>query len=228
MNLDNVAGADILSFHVPLVFGGRYPTWHMANGKMLDRLSPKQFIINCARGPVVDNPGLKSALLKRKIGGAVLDVWEGEPRIDYDLLELVDIGTPHIAGSGVDGKIKATEMVRDELCRFYGIPSMNSQRLFYPKSRIIHPLKVNSTQDVISSVLEQAYDISQDDDKLRALKEMGADRAAEGFHGLRNEYPLRLEFRYFIVSLTKQHWNLAGTFAELGFKTSISTGGNAV
>ena len=151
LNLDNVAGADILSFHVPLVFGGQYPTWHMVNGKMLDRLSPKQFIINCARGPVVDNPGLKSALLKRKIGGAVLDVWEGEPRIDYDLLELVDIGTPHIAGSGVDGKIKATEMVRDELCRFYSITPMNSRRLFYPKPRIIHPLEVNSAQDVISS-----------------------------------------------------------------------------
>lgn len=235
LSFDDVLGADILSFHVPLVSSGPHPTWHMIDGDVLDRLSPRQFIINCARGAVVDTHKLKTALLDRRIGGAVLDVWEGEPQIDYGLLELVDIGTPHIAGSGLDGKIKATEMVQEGLYRFLGVQNKKDRdmgvqnrgnmELFYPKPRLIYPPQAApSDQAVISSVLQQAYDILEDDAKLRALKRMGTKRAAENFHRLRSEYQLRTEFRHFIVDLTKRHNDLAETFAALGFKLKLRTG----
>ena len=77
----------------------------------------------------------------------------------------------------------------------------------------------------VSSVLQQVYDIGADDAKLRALKRMKSERAAESFHRLRNDYQLRPEFRHFIVDLTERHWDLAGTFAALGFKVKTQKGG---
>jgi erythronate-4-phosphate dehydrogenase len=217
-DLYNVLGADILSFHVPLILEGPYPTWHMMGRSTFEILSPKQFLINASRGAVIDNLELKSALSKRKIAGAVLDVWEGEPRIDYSLLHLVDIGTSHIAGTGLDGKINATEMVRKELCRFLGIQSPGNALSCYPEPRVIKPEEGLSAQSMISSVINQSYDIEADDAQLRALKLLGAERAAEGFHHLRTSHPLRPEFRHFIVDLAKQHEDLAETFVGLGYK----------
>ncbi len=242
LSFDDVLGADILSFHVPLASSGPYPTWHMIDGEVLDRLSSRQFLINCARGAIVDTHELKTALHDRKVGGAVLDVWEGEPQIDYDLLELVDIGTPHIAGSGLEGKIKATEMVQEGLYRFLGVQkkknqikdrdmgvpnsrNRNSMESLYPRPRLIRPpQEASSNQAVISSVLQQAYDILKDDAKLRALKRMEAKRAADNFQRLRSEYQLRAEFRHFVVDLTKRHSDLAETFVALGFKLKPKTG----
>jgi erythronate-4-phosphate dehydrogenase len=221
LSFDDVLSADILSFHVPLASGGPYPTWHMIDGAVLDRFSPMQFLINCARGAIVDTHELKTALLDHRIGGAVLDVWEGEPQIDYGLLELIDIGTPHIAGSGLEGKIKATEMVQEGLYRFLGFQNRNRGNMesFYPKPRLIRPpQEASSDQAVISSVLQQAYDILKDDANLRALRRMGTKRAAENFHRMRSEYRLRAEFRHFVVDLTKRHGDLAEKFEALGFK----------
>ena len=223
LDLDGVLEADILSFHVPLVSEGPYPTRHMIDRNVLARLSSGQFLINCARGAVLNNRDLKSALMERELGGAVLDVWEGEPRIDYDLLDLVDIGTPHIAGSGLDGKIGATEMVRKGLSGYCGIQPRANMPSPYPKPRMIRPERGSSGQAAISSVIRQVYDIVGDDVKLRALKRMGTERAAESFQRLRSEYRLRPEFRHFAVDLT-QHGNLAEAFSALGFKLKFRIG----
>ena len=101
--------------------------------------------------------------------------------------------------------------------------------LHYPQPRMIHPSEeATSDHTVISSVFQQAYDILEDDAKLRALKSMETERAAKNFHRLRNEYQLRTEFRHFIVDLTKRHSNLAKTFEALGFKTKTQSGEGTV
>jgi erythronate-4-phosphate dehydrogenase len=217
-HLDDVLGADILSFHVPLAFEGPYPTWHMFDRDTRDRLSPRQFLINSARGAVFDNRELKSALQEGRIGGAVLDVWEREPRIDYSLLELVDIGTPHIAGISLDGKIRAIEVARDELCRFFGIHPPRNIDWGWPEPSPIHPERGTADQDAVLSVLLQVFDITKDDADLRALQCIPAEQAAAGFDRLRDNHPLRPEFRHFAVDLAEQYANLAKTFAALGFK----------
>jgi erythronate-4-phosphate dehydrogenase len=218
---DDVLTADILSFHVPLTREGLYPTWHMLDRRILDRLSPKQFLINSSRGAVFDNQELKCALQMRKIAGAVLDVWEGEPRIDYSLLELADIGTPHLAGTTLDGKIRATEMVCDEFCRFFGMKSSGSLGEFYPGPIQIHPSNETSDLRVILSVLEQINDLTQDDADLRAFgsypKERAAE-AAEGFEDLRTGQVLRPEFPHFVVELEEHQKRLADLFIGLGFR----------
>ena len=216
--LDHVLDSDILSFHVPLVFEGPYPTWHMVDRRFLDRLSPRQFLINSSRGTVFDSRELKAALRERRIEGAVLDVWEEEPRIDYSLLELVDIGTPHIAGNALDGKIRATEMTRKALCDFLERHPAQSMNPLYPEARVLHPASETGSQESVLAVLLQAFDIRKDDADLRALESAPPEKAAESFERLRTRHPLRPEFRHFIVDLNKTHIHLAATFAALGFE----------
>ncbi len=220
-DLEDVFGADILSFHVPLAMEGPYPTWHMIDRANLDLLSPWQFLINSSRGAVIDNEALKSALLERRMAGAVLDVWEEEPQVDYSLLKLLDIGTPHIAGISFDGKIRATEMVREDLCRFFGIQSSWDTNPFYPESGLIGLEQQTSEQDALLSVLLQVFDIIKDDKDLRGLGLIAAGEAAAGFDRLRNNHPLRPEFDHFIVDLSRQNSNLSSTVASLGFKLKV-------
>jgi erythronate-4-phosphate dehydrogenase len=215
---DDVLKADILSFHVPLTHEGPYPTWHMLDRRILDRLSPEQFLINSSRGAVFDNPELKCALQERRIAGAVLDVWEGEPRIDYSLLELVDIGTPHLAGTTLDGKIRATEMARDEFCRFFGVQSSGSLEDLYPDLQSIRPEDGESVQDLVSSAIRQIHDITRCDADLRALSSLPEKYAAKRFEHLRISQVLRPEFPHFAVELDKQRKNLADVCIGLGFK----------
>ena len=220
-SLDEVIGADILSFHVPLCSEGLYPTRHMLDRKILDRMSPGQFLINSSRGAVFDTRELKLALKEKRILGAVLDVWEEEPVVDFSLLELLDIGTPHIAGSALDGKIRGTEMVRDELSRFFGIQSSLLPDSVFPEAEYITPEIGTRGQEAMTSVLLQAHEIMKKDAGLRALGSVPARQAETGFDRLRTERPLRLEFPHFTVNLGKTHLDLVGAFNALGFKTRM-------
>ncbi len=218
---DDVVGADILTFHVPLTTEGPYPTRHMIAREVLERLAPHQFIINSSRGAVVCGPDLKQALMGRRIAGAILDVWEGEPGIDRELLDWVDLGTPHIAGFSLDGKVCGTVMVLDELCRFIGIRKTWDSRQVFPSRRRMRPEAAARGQDAVCSVVLQAYDIREDDAALRALKGMPGKAAAERFDRLRIDYTLRCEFSHFIVELAEET-GMAGVFKALGF--AVETG----
>lgn len=215
---EEILCADILTFHVPLALEGPYPTWHMVDRKILDRLSPKQYLINTSRGAVFDNQALKAALQDGRIEGAVLDVWEGEPQFDDSLLKLIDIATPHIAGTAIDGKIRATEMTRDALCRFYGRDPASDLTAFYPASRAVRPQSTEGDQEHVLSVLLQAFDIMKTDESFRTLAGLSPEQAAASFERMRTRHPLRPEFRHFSVDLDKRHIDLAETYAALGFQ----------
>jgi erythronate-4-phosphate dehydrogenase len=217
--LDEVLGADILTFHVPLASDGLYPTWRLVDRKMLDRLSPTQVLINTSRGAVFDGRELKNALRQKRISGAILDVWEEEPVVDYSLLELVDVGTPHIAGGALDGKIRATEMIREELGKFLGIQSIGLEDSIYPEAKVLRPETGTGGQEAVHSVLLQAFDILAKDAKLREFGAAAAEQAAAGFERLRTERPLRLEFRHFTIELNPAQQGLAEMFQALGFQT---------
>lgn len=103
---DPVFDADVITFHVPL----DETTRHMVNREFLAKCTRKPLIINAARGPVVDTPAVIDALKAGDISGAVIDCWEGEPKISRELLDLADIATPHIAGYSLEGKRRASAM----------------------------------------------------------------------------------------------------------------------
>jgi len=62
------------------------------------------FLFNTSRGAVVETESLKRTLREQHLAGAVIDVWEGEPNICASLLDLVTLGSPHIAGYSLDGR----------------------------------------------------------------------------------------------------------------------------
>ncbi|MCX6703779.1 MAG: D-glycerate dehydrogenase [Candidatus Zambryskibacteria bacterium] len=96
--------ADIVSLHVPLMD----TTHHLINKERLSLMKKTAFLINTARGPVVDEEALVDALKNKVIAGAGLDVFEHEPSLALGLSELSNVVlTPHIAS--------ATVKARDEM-----------------------------------------------------------------------------------------------------------------
>ena len=114
--------SDIITLHVPLTREGEDATWHLFDAKRIASLRPDQFLINSSRGPVVDNAALKAALQAKRLRGAVLDVWEGEPEPDRELMDLLDIATPHIAGYSADGKANGTTASVHTVASVLGLP----------------------------------------------------------------------------------------------------------
>ena len=88
--------SDLITLHVPL----NEATRHLICRETLAQMRQHAILINCSRGPVVDQPDLKEALLRKKIAGAALDVYEEEPPLDKDFLRLDNLFcTPHIGGN---------------------------------------------------------------------------------------------------------------------------------
>ncbi len=87
--------ADIISLHVPLMDA----TKGLVNKERLEMMKPSAILINCARGPIVDNAALTVALNDGTIAGAGIDVFDMEPPIpsDYPLLQAKNaVLTPHV------------------------------------------------------------------------------------------------------------------------------------
>ena len=87
--------SDYVSLHCPL----NAETYKMIDGRRLGLMKPGAFLVNTARGPIVDEEALIDALRRRRIGGAGLDVLAVEPPGRSALLELDNVVlTPHVAG----------------------------------------------------------------------------------------------------------------------------------
>ena len=97
LKFEDVLGqSDFVSLHVPLTEATRY----LMNEKTLALMKPTAYLVNTARGPVVDEMTLVYALKTGKIAGAALDVWENEPNPRPELIEMENvILTPHIASA---------------------------------------------------------------------------------------------------------------------------------
>lgn len=88
--------ADIITVHTPLTVETR----NLFNNQVFEKMKTSAFLINTARGGIVNEVDLKLALRKGKIAGAALDVYEEEPPVDSELLQLENlICTPHTGGN---------------------------------------------------------------------------------------------------------------------------------
>lgn len=114
--------ADIITFHTPLTREGEDATFHLVSDSFLDACRRHPLIINAARGAVADTQAILRALDRDAIAPPVIDCWEGEPAISAELLARAAIATPHIAGYSLEGKMRATQMALDALCRHFNLP----------------------------------------------------------------------------------------------------------
>jgi len=94
--------ADFITTHTPLT----KETKNLISSKEFAQMKPSAFVINCARGGIVDEDALYQALKSKKLAGAALDVYSKEPPLDSKLLELENIiTTPHLGASTEEAQI---------------------------------------------------------------------------------------------------------------------------
>lgn len=205
--LDAVLESSIICVHTPLTKVGRFPTQHLFDRGILSKLAPETLLLNAGRGAVIDNHALLEVIDPLKLR-VVLDVWENEPEINLQLLEKIEIGTPHIAGYSYDGKVAGTTMIRDALCDWLGRLPDNSE---------MNISKVNAlSAGSLSEAVMGSYDIRQDDDRMRQALLGGHCDTATEFDRLRKEYPKRLEFQHYQCEKVKDA-ELAQHLLALGF-----------
>lgn len=102
-----LAESDFVSIHVPLTDATR----HLIGERELELMKPTAILVNTARGPVVDESALASALHAGRIGGAGLDVFEREPQVHPDLLNLPQaVLAPHIGSASVATRTRMSMM----------------------------------------------------------------------------------------------------------------------
>jgi erythronate-4-phosphate dehydrogenase len=208
-----VAHSDIITLHVPLQKEGPDATWHLFDETRLAQMRPTQILINSSRGPVVDNKALKAALKAGTLRAACLDVWEGEPELDPELVELLDFSTPHIAGYSADGKANGTTAAVRTVASVLGLPLTDWKASGIPDPPQTLDFEIEATGKTVQEVLTEAvlhtYDISADSDALRA--DLGA------FEKIRGDYAVRREFTSFTVHLNGGTHEMADRLARLGF-----------
>jgi len=190
-----VARCDVISLHTPLNKTGDQPTWHLFDRARLLDLKSGAWLINAARGPIVDNAALREVLLEREDLQAVLDVWEQEPLVDVALAELCVIGTPHIAGYSLDGRQRGTAQIYQALCAHLGqSPSISLDDLL-PKPWLAHVTLDAATDPAwaLNMLCRGVYDPRRDDADFR--RSLVADSASQrlAFDALRKHYPPRRE-----------------------------------
>ncbi|MBN1392891.1 MAG: 4-phosphoerythronate dehydrogenase [Sedimentisphaerales bacterium] len=220
--LEELYDCDFMTLHTPLTFEGIDKTFHLADEKFFKSLKAGCVFINASRGEVADTGALKASIRSGQLETTVLDVWGNEPNIDTELLEIVDIGTPHIAGYSLDGKIAGMIMIYETACKYFGLKIRYDIEDFLPKSSVPQ-LKINpnsgSEEDVLRGVVEKIYKISEDDTKLRQILNLPAEKRGSYFDDLRKNYPVRREFQNTKIEFTAEGGeNLSKKLKGIGFQ----------
>lgn len=177
-----LANSNIVTMHTYL----DETTYRMADCHFFETMRPGAFFINASRGEVVDENALMEAI--PKLGPVIIDTWNNEPDVNEELIDMVTIATPHIAGYSFQGKQNGTASAVRAVARHFGIMGLYH---FFPTSDIPEhqPLRLDlkgKTQGEIAAVLQYNYPIFTDDFMFRM--EPG------NFERMRSDYKYRREF----------------------------------
>ena len=113
MSLDRLLlTSDVVSLHTPLT----PETRHMIDKRALTRMKRSAYLINTARGPVVDEEALAWALQQHLLAGAALDVYEREPEVHTDLLRLENVLlVPHLASGTTETRTAMADLAAENV-----------------------------------------------------------------------------------------------------------------
>ena len=149
---------------MPLTKAGDYATENMINRSVLARLNLDAVVINTARGEVLNEEDL---LAMAQPLYWVIDVWQNEPHINFELMKQALIATPHIAGHTVLGKWRGTQIIYDACAEKFGWPDKK-----------LPPLGHNKPHAQLFTVSEQ----------YKSLLSVNPRAAEKIFYQLRNAY----------------------------------------
>lgn len=201
---EELLDCEILTFHTPLTSGEKeeYPTKHICSHDWLSR--GFRVIINAARGGVVDEQALREAKQAGLIGDYILDVWEDEPLFSDLSAENATIATPHIAGYSIESKLRASELVVNQMLEYFQIEA-NGKSMRDKRS---NEESRNEEEDSAKrlELLSQKFDIPEVANRLwtlsnieyydRELRKLCGESdpvKAKSFAALRSETKLRTE-----------------------------------
>lgn len=180
--------SDIVTMHTWL----DSKTRGMANAAFFEKMKEGAIFINASRGEVVDD----GALLQNigRFAAIVLDVWNGEPQINLELLAKADIATPHIAGYSYEGKMNGTSMAVRAVANHFSLQELQEFEVVpeEPNNNRLDLSELNNKEEICRQ-LTGIFPIFGDDYNLRS-------NPAE-FEQLRSNYKYRREF--YVNSTTK-------------------------
>ena len=108
--------SDIITVHAPKMA----ETLNLINDEKLNRCKDGVFIINCARGGIINETDLLAALESGKVAGAALDVYTSEPPTDFALVKHPHVvATPHLGASTQEAQVKVADMILAQMCEYF-------------------------------------------------------------------------------------------------------------
>jgi len=186
-----IAEADFICTHTPLTQEGLYPSYHLLTENELSKLRPNSILLNAGRGAVIDNDALLQVGLARPDLSFVLDVWEHEPRVNFELASRCHLISPHIAGYSIEGKIRGTYMLYQAFCDFCGQQTTRTLTDVLPEPKLS---EVVQRQQTLLQLARHVYDPRIDDELLRETLTLLPEEQKAAFDQLRKKYRQRHEF----------------------------------
>ena len=213
-----LAECNFISLHVPLKRAGDHSTFHLLNASRLSELADDCVLVNAARGEVVDNTALLELLQQRDDLCVYLDTWENEPLVSCELLQRVDLATPHIAGYSVEGRLRGAQMVLDAACAHFRRDSSWHMSRELPAVRAIDCAQFGTGVDFWQDLFRCHFDIRRDHNDFVGGASLAIDAFPAHFDGLRRIFPDRLEYDRFSL-LNLPPGSPLMTLQRLGFHT---------
>ncbi|MBT8434797.1 MAG: 4-phosphoerythronate dehydrogenase [Gammaproteobacteria bacterium] len=211
---------NLISLHVPLTSTGKHPTFHLLDAERLQHILNGCLLVNSARGEVVDNKALLDLLRQQDDLLVFLDTWENEPNPLRELLQRVDLATPHIAGYSVEGRLRGTQMVLDAVSGHFDLSSRWQMTQQLPPDQELIVQASGSTASAWHDLFRQHFDIWRDHEAFVGGCNLDSNTYANHFDALRRVYPDRLEYERFIVQQPNSDLP-AEAIKELGFQTGV-------
>jgi erythronate-4-phosphate dehydrogenase len=202
--------SDFITLHVPLIREGRDKTLYLIDRPFFESLRRNPFLINSARGAVVETKAAKNALTEGLIREYATDVWENEPVIDRALLNRAAIATPHIAGYSVEGKFNATSMVVRAVADFMGIrPELPAKEELPPSQSLEIQCNDKSREIIIRDIYRNSCPVLMETEKLK--------KRPDAFLDFRKNYVLRRDNKNLRLDLEDCSDSVKQCFQDLEF-----------
>ena len=172
--------SDIVTLHTDL-----NPTSRgMAGEEFFSKMKDGAIFINSSRGEVVVDEALIESVGKMK--GIILDVWNGEPALNLQLMEAADIATPHIAGYSYEGKVNGTVMAVKAVAEHFGIEGLKVFNIVPAEKNTNFFCKNELSQNQISEYFQNIFPIFEHCGDLK--------QNPQNFELLRSNFKYRREF----------------------------------